>query len=111
MRVPPHQQVSDLLHEIADLVNEADLYLSESGLYKSSVKSLPKSKAQLASVGEPNKSDRVANRLRNTMEKLSKPERDVFRAKRERKQRSRYQARKLVKGAPRKSFGSRFRKR
>ena len=60
---------------------------------------------------EPHKVDSLTNRLRKMNEKLAKPERDVLRAKRERKQRSRYQAGKLTIGAPGKSFGTRMRKR
>jgi len=99
------------LHGIADLVQEADSFLEESSLFKSRVKPLPKAKSGVGGLMEPHKVDRITNNMRKTMERIDKPERDVFRAKRERKQRSRYAARKLVAGAPRKSFGTRFRVR
>lgn len=113
MRLPRQQLVSDLLHNIAGLVQEADLYLRESDLFKSIVKPLPKVKVKSSSGGalEPFAVDRITNNLRRTMEKLNKPSRDLFTDERERRQRSRYQKRKLVKGAPRKSFGSRLRDR
>lgn len=144
MRLPVHQRVSDLLHEIADLVQEADSYLDESALSPAPVSSLGKAKSngpmgpnafnkksgagkkmdrstlftslqKPAKPGksgiEPHKADSLTNRLRKMGEKIGKPERDVLRAKRERKQRSRYQAGKLTKDAPSKSFGTRLRSR
>jgi len=142
MRLPPHQRVSDLLHEIADLVQQADTYLVESSLSPRPVSGLGKAKSRpptgprpfnkpgagkkadrstlfkslekpskRASLSEPHAASSIENRMRKMREKLAKPERDVLRAKRERKQRSRYQAGKLTVGAPKKSLGTRLRKR
>jgi hypothetical protein len=112
MRLPRQQRVSDLLYSIAGLIQEVDSYLRESDLFKSATKPLPAPKFKVSTGAlEPHKVDRVSNSLRKTIERIDKPERDIMRAKRERKQRSRYQARKLVRDAPRKSFGTRLRNR
>ncbi|MGE3483184.1 MAG: hypothetical protein AB7L09_00245 [Nitrospira sp.] len=140
MGLPRDQRVSDLLHSIADLIQEADAFLCESSLGPapmSAGKKLPRPKLTptpfnsvtkkdekgknlfsgikrkpLGSSGiEPHRVDSLTNRLRKTTEKLNPPERDVLRAKRERKQRSRYQANKLLAIKPQKSMGSRLRKR
>lgn len=108
MGLPRPQIVSDILHLIADLVCEADRFLDESKLYQSSVKSLPLSSSEGV---QPHKADRLSNRLRKSQERIEKPTRDVLRARRERKQRSRYQTKKLVVGAPRKTLGMRMRSR
>lgn len=106
MHLPRDQRVSDLLHRIADLVQEADSFLT------------PKTRApSFAGIfTNQNKapfSELFARRMR---EKLSPPARDVLRARRERKARSRYNALKLVKAGPagagpRKILGTRFRNR
>lgn len=101
------QLVSDLLHDIAHFVYEADLYLRESDLYQSSVKSLPAPKDGI----QPHEASKIDNRMRKMRERFDKPQRDILRAKRERDQRSRYQSHKLTQGVPRKILGMRFRKR
>jgi len=105
MRLPSHQRVSDLLHSIAHLVYEADAYLRESDLFKSSVKPLPAPRSDTGI--KPHKADGLTNRLRKMLS--GGDERNILRAKRERDQRRRYQ--RKVKDAPRKSFGTRLRKR
>jgi len=99
------QLVSDLLHNIARLVYEADSYLRESDLYQSSVKSLPKPKAGF----EPHEADGLTNRIRKMLS--GGDERNILRAKRERDQRDREHSRALVTAAPKKTFGTRLRKR
>ena len=141
MGLPRDQRVSDLLHHIADLIQEADAFLCESSLsptsfagsrkrpsrpklsptsFSKSGKKDEKSKglfpvvkrAPLRRSGlEPNKVDGATNRIRKSEERLNPPERDVLRAKRERKQRSRYQANKLLVIKPQKTLGTRLRKR
>lgn len=140
MGLPRAQQVSDLLHDIANLVQEADAYLCESSLSPtpfaksgkkrpsprlgplafakcgkkhnrsknlfSPIKRTPLKKSGL----QPHKVDSFTNRMRKIGERAAPPERDILRAKRERKQRSRYQANKLTGGAN-KVFGSRMRNR
>lgn len=140
MGLQQEQQVCDLLHKIADLVQEADSFLNESslsptpfnkasrkkgrpsisptsfaksgdkrkqrGLFTSLVQTKPR-KSGL----EPHKVDRITNRLRNMGDRIDKKDRDVNRAKRERKQRSRYQAKKLLTVTPQKSLGTKFRAR
>jgi hypothetical protein len=106
------QRVSDLLHDIANLVQEADEFLAESSLFKSMVKPLPKAKTP-GGHSEPFSADRITNRLRKADERVGadSQRKYMLRARRERKQRSRYQASKLTIGKPRKSLGSRFRQR
>jgi len=99
MSLPRKQRVSDALHLIADLIQEADAYIQED---------LPRPK--MKDGVEPHKRgamDRIDRRVREKLVPLS---RDVLRAKRERKARSRYQTLKNVK-APRKVLGSRLRTR
>jgi len=112
MPLPRPQQVSDLLHDIAELVQEADSYLSESALFKSMVKPLPKAKAA-GGFSEPFAADRLTNRMRKADERVGADSQRKFmlRARRERKQRSRYQAGKLTTSKPRKTFGTRLRVR
>jgi hypothetical protein len=107
MGLPREQRVSDALHRIAELVQEADSYLCESALFKSTVKPLPKSKVKGF---EPHKASRIELRDRKLREKIDKPMRDVFPARRERKARHRYHALKGIE-TPRKILGSRLRSR
>ena len=107
MNLPRHQVVSDTLHLIADLIQEANSYLSESNLFQSSVKPVPKPKAAGLKPYASSAIDLAGRKLR---EKLNPPERDIFRAKRERKARSRYHTLKSVIAPPRKALGSRMRK-
>lgn len=140
MGLPRDQQVSDLLHNIADLIHEADAYLCESSLAPtpfakasqkrprpklsatpfnrsskkdekgkrlfSPIKRPPLRKAGL----QPHRADSIENRMRRSSEGLKMLDRNVFRAKRERKQRDRYNATKLTK-KPDKRLGTWFRKR
>lgn len=140
MGLPREQLVSDLLHTIASLIQEADDYLCESSLsptpfakagkkrprpklrptpFNRQGKKHEKGKKMFSAIKrpraksgglQPHKADGLTNRLRKMRERINKPSRDVFRAKRERKQRSRYQANKLTT-TPRKVLGTRFRKR
>ena len=99
MTLPRRQRISDALHLIADLIQEADTYLQED---------LPRPRVKDGV--EPHKRgalDRIDRRVREKMAPLS---RDILRAKRERKARSRYQTLKDVK-VPRKVLGSRLRTR
>jgi hypothetical protein len=104
MDLPLHRLVRDTLHQIADLVQEADAYLCESDLFKSSTPRppLPKSAVQ------PHKADRLTNRARKMGDFLTT--RNLLRARRERKQRDRDHA-KSPAGAPEKRLGTRLRKR
>lgn len=147
MGFPRHQRVSDLLHEIAELVDEADQFLTESALSPipfakaGKRKQRPKlSPMSFSKVGkrkqpknlfmslmkkakpnnkpkpkrsglQPHQVDRITNRLRNFADRIDKKDRDVFRAKRERKQRDRYNATKDLVSMPQKSFGTRMRQR
>lgn len=141
MRLPRDQQVSDLLHVIADLVQEADSYLQESSLspmpfaksgkkpQASGLKATPFNAASkkdekgkglftaidrppLGKTGlQPHKADSLSNRARRSVEGVSMLDRNVFRAKRERKARDRHHANKLLTVKPQKVLGSRLRKR
>lgn len=121
MGLPREQRVSDLLHSIADLVQEADQFLDESALFQSRLpkprkprKPTNKDKGpgdKLRHPGvEPFKLSSADNSVRNTEEKLNKPGREFMRARRARKERARYQATKRT-GTPRKSLGTRLRLR
>jgi hypothetical protein len=129
-----------LLHGIANLVQEADAYLCESSLAptpfsksgqkrsKPNLSSTPFNRSNkkdekgkglftaikrspLKSSGlQPHKADGIENRMRRSSEGLKMLDRNVFRAKRERKQRDRYNATKLTK-KPEKRLGTWFRKR
>jgi hypothetical protein len=84
------QNISTSLQLIADLVEQADLYLSESALPQR--KGLQIHRRDLMS--------RIDRRVREKMAPLA---RNVLRARRERKARSRYQTLKCVQ-APLKNF-------
>lgn len=98
------QQISDALHLIADLVQEADTYLRESLVHGKF--DAPKLKDGI----EPYKRDPIERIERRIREKYVPLTRDVLRARRERKARSRYQTLKNVI-PPRKVLGSRLRSR
>ena len=100
MNLPRRQLVSDALNLIADLIQEADSFLREAALPR------PKLKDGV----EPHKRSSVERMERRVAEKLTPMSRDVFRARRERKARSRYHTLKNVK-TPRKVLGSRLRTR
>jgi hypothetical protein len=121
MNSPRCQQVSDVLHHIAELVQEADSYLCESKLMPATSFKRPKFVASprsfnklkpikpRKSVIEPHKADGVTNAARRMGDFATS--RSIFRAARERKQRSRDHARKGVVDIPRKLLGTRFRMR
>lgn len=141
MGLPRDQRVSDLLHNIADLVHEADAFLCESSLaptpfskmskkrpkprlsatpFNRSSKKAEKGKKLFTPIKrpplkktgiQPHKADSIENRMRRSSEGLKMLDRNVFRAKRERKQRDRYNANKLTKKKPEKRLGTWFRKR
>jgi hypothetical protein len=140
MDLPRDQLVSDLLHQIASLIQEADAYLCESSLspatFASSSKKRPspkmcatpfakagkkkrEKKGMFSAIKRPRlrkagisefKSDAVSLRMRGADAKLNKPKRDVLRSERRRKDRSNYQRSKLT-GKPETRLGSRLRKR
>lgn len=135
------QQVSGLLHELADLVQAADSYLSESSLaptpfskasqkrgrprltatpFNRSNKKDEKGKRLFSAIKrpalrkpglQPHKADGITNRLRRSSEGLKMLDRNVFRAKRERKERSRHHSKKNLLVKPQKIMGSWVRKR
>jgi len=120
MDLPRVQHVSEILHRIADLVQEADAYLCESdcaAFYFPDIGKKGKKKpkggtAPLRKGGmEPNKVDAPTNRARVVDARVNPPRRDLFRAERERKQRDRYAKYKLVTDVPIKTLGSRVRDR
>lgn len=104
------QRISDTLHDIAALVQEADNYLSETGLFKSLFRR-PALKKQEKNGIEPNKRDLFSRLERRLREKAIPTARDIFRARRERKARSRYYSLRGAMLPPRKIFGTRFRLR
>lgn len=140
MDLPRGQRVSDLLHGIADLVQEADEYLCESSLsptpfakssqkqgrpkltstpFNKSNKKDEKGKGMFSAIKrpkpgktglQPHKADSLTNRLRRSTEGLKMLDRNVRRAARERKQRDRHHATKLT-GKPENRLGTQFRKR
>jgi hypothetical protein len=106
MSLPRKQRVSDALHLIADLIQEADSYLQENLLHGKFDAPKPKLKDGV----EPHKRSAIERIERRVREKIAPLSRNVLRAKRERKARSRYQTLKNVK-TPRKVLGSRLRTR
>jgi len=141
MDLPRDQLVSDLLHQIADLIQEADAYLCESSLsptpFAKGSKGRPSlSAVPFAKIGKKNKKGKssspftaikrpslrkggiqpfkatsIENRTRRSAERINRPASAVLRARRERAQRSRYASHKLVQDIPRKILGKRLRKR
>jgi len=140
MDLPRDQLVSDLLHQIADLIQEADAYLCESKLsptpFASLGKKLPKpglcatpfakagkkkEEKQRAFSGikrpplrkggvQPFRVDGVTNSLRKINSKIQKPKKDTFSTEYRRRERDLYQMHKRT-GKPTKTLGSRIRKR
>lgn len=96
--------VSDTLQEIADLVEQADRLLSES--IASASTEVPQRKGL-----ELHKRDMMSRLERRLREKIAPLTRNVLRARRERKARSRYATLNQVSAPPRKVFSSRLRNR
>jgi len=106
MSLPRKQRVSDALHLIADLIQEADSYLRESILHGKFDAPKPRVKDGV----EPHRRSVMDRIDRKAREKITPLSSSVLRARRERKARSRYQTLKDVK-VPRKVLGSRLRTR
>lgn len=84
-----HRQVTVLLSEISDLIDFAEHRLAEETTL--------------------HRRDPISRIIRRVREKGTPLTRDVLRARRERKQRSRYQASKLLVRPPRKLLSTRLR--
>ena len=107
MTLPRRQQVSDALHLIAALIQEADSYLREGLFFDAPTLKAPKMKDG----PEPYAGDFAKNAERRLAAKASPPARKLLRARTERKARSRYATLKNVTAPPRKVLGSRLRTR
>jgi hypothetical protein len=99
-----HRHIVTALAFIADIVEQADLYLSES--LGSRANKLPERKG--LQVNRRDMFSRIDRRIREKMVPLT---RNVLRARRERKARSRYATMKTVKAPPKKILSTRFRNR
>jgi len=109
MTLTRQQRISDALHLLAGLIQEADVYLRESNVHgKFDAPKLPRPK--LKDGVEPHKRGIFDRMERKAREKIVPLKRNVMRAATERKARSRYQTLKNVK-PPRKVLGSRLRSR